>query len=691
MDATVASLAVIVINWNTRELLSECLTSIAASAGERDVDVVVVDNGSSDGSAAMVRERFPAVRLIANAENRGFARANNQAIAATDAPYVLMLNSDAQLSGHALETLLARLVATPRAGLVGAQLRSPNGRFQCSHARFPSFRQEALILSGLGRALRGPWYPSAGPDGDANARIVDWVGGACMLARRAALDAVGGFDECYPLYGEETDLCYALRQAGWEVWYEPAAVVVHLGGASTALIVEPREARLYRGRMRFFRKHYGERAARLFALELCAFMVPKIAGHRTLRALSGGRLGRRTLSLRALRAALDERDDLAAVAPVRASPRARGIRPARDDGRQLVLATTALSAAQGEDAAHREHARVDYVELQRLVGAEVLDYGSYPRGRTGAAIRWLETQLRSDPYLAIRALPRLRHDRPVVCLSERVGVPLAALRRARVHDARLRVLFQGWSERQEAVITRLNLFAQMERIAVLSRAQRDHFIALGAAPERVHVVRWSPDHRFFTPMEASPAADVPIALTLGERRHRDYSWLFAAIAGLRVELRVLAYGYSGAREKHGTALESPPPNTTVLPRAPAARLRELYAEAQFVVLPVYDLLYPAGVTAALEAMCMGRAVIATRSRGLADYLRDGETCLLVDPGDVAALRHAVERLAGDPALARRLGANGRRMIDAELNLPRYVRDLAAALAEEPAEGGEAHS
>lgn len=307
MHRAVARIAVIVINWNTRELLAECLDSIAACAraGVAELEVVVVDNGSSDGSAAMVRERFPGVRLIANPDNRGFAAANNQAIAATETPDVLLLNSDARISPAALAALTARLAAAPRAGLIGAQLRSPNGGFQHSHARFPSFAQQALMLTGIGRMLRGPWYPSAGPDVDRAARVVEWVGGACMLARRDALAAVGGFDEGYLLYGEETDLCYALRQAGWEVWYEPAAVVIHHKGASATRLAEAREARLYGGQLRFFAKHYGARAARLLRLELYAILLPKIAVHRALRGMSGGRVGRRTLSLRALRAVLE--------------------------------------------------------------------------------------------------------------------------------------------------------------------------------------------------------------------------------------------------------------------------------------------------------------------------------------------------------------------------------------------------
>lgn len=322
MDDPVARVAVIIVSWNTRGLLADCLQSVAETAGA-DSETVVVDNHSGDGSQVMLRERFPRVRLIENDFNRGFGAANNQAIAATDAPYVLMLNSDACLPPGALARLLERLEREPRAGLVGAQLRYPDGAFQFSHARFPGLWQELLVLSGLGRWCYGRWYPSGDPDTARGARVVDWVGGACMLARRAALAAVGGFDEGYFMYGEEMDLCYALRAAGWEVWYEPAAVVVHHGGGSSRQTADAIEARLYRGRLRFFRKHYGAAAARLFAAELWLLTPPKLALHALLRMLSGGRIGRRVISLHALRAVLVAANDrVPAGAEASRTPRA---------------------------------------------------------------------------------------------------------------------------------------------------------------------------------------------------------------------------------------------------------------------------------------------------------------------------------------------------------------------------------
>ncbi len=296
-----AHLAVIVVSWNTCALLAESLASVAEATAGLDVEAIVVDNASTDGSAAMVRADFPTVRLLVNATNVGFARANNLGVAATDAALLLLLNSDARLGGEALQRLLARMRAAPRAGVIGAELRNPDGTFQYSHAPFPTLGMELLMLSGLGRKVFGSWYPSRGPRSGDAACTVDWVGGACMLARRAAFEAVAGFDEGYELYGEEVDLCYRLRRAGWEVWYEPAARVVHHGGAGTSQLASLREAHLYRSRLRFFRLHYGPAAAALLATQILLCTTPKIVAHGALRRLSGGRIGRTVIGWRALR------------------------------------------------------------------------------------------------------------------------------------------------------------------------------------------------------------------------------------------------------------------------------------------------------------------------------------------------------------------------------------------------------
>lgn len=298
-----ARVSAVVVNWNTRQLLERCLESLAdAGAGLVD-ETIVVDNASTDDSARMVREGFPSVRLIESVRNEGFARANNRGVRAAHGEYVLLLNTDAFLAAGALRAMIALMDLLPEAGLVGARLQNADGTFQASHTPFPTLWREFLILSSLGRALFGPWYPSRGP-GDSRPLLVDYVEGACMLARRHAYLFVGGFDEGYFMYAEDVDLCRAIRDAGWEVWYQPDAVVTHLGGGSSGGRRPEREADLYRSRVRYQRKYHGNPAARALKAMILATALAKLALHGGLRMLSGGRRGRTVPSPRYLGARL---------------------------------------------------------------------------------------------------------------------------------------------------------------------------------------------------------------------------------------------------------------------------------------------------------------------------------------------------------------------------------------------------
>jgi N-acetylglucosaminyl-diphospho-decaprenol L-rhamnosyltransferase len=297
VNAERVDVSVIIVNWNTRDLLVQCLLSLYDTADDLDFEVIVVDNASADGSAEIVCREFPQVRLIQNAENVGFARANNQAMAVSQGRYVLLFNSDAIATPGAIQSLVSLADAELRAGIVGAQLLNPDGSFQASHTPFPTLWQEFLILAGLGRLLRGRWYPSRGPEEDKSPQVVDYVEGACMLVRREAFEDVGGLDEAYFMYAEEVDWCYAMREKGWQVWYQSAAKVIHLGGGSSQNRRPQREADLYRSRVRFFRKYYGDRAASLLKLQIYGFTAIKIAVHGLLRLASGGRYGRSVVPL----------------------------------------------------------------------------------------------------------------------------------------------------------------------------------------------------------------------------------------------------------------------------------------------------------------------------------------------------------------------------------------------------------
>jgi len=264
MDAA-PDVSIILVSWNTRELLLGCLESLSAAVGTLRTDIWMVDNGSTDGSVAAVRERFPLVRLLENDGNPGFAAANNQAIAASAGRYTLLLNSDTIAEPASIERLVRFADGQPTAGIIGARLLNRDGSFQASFADFPSLRSELLSVTGIGPRLFGRWYPSYGPRRSQMARRVDWIQGACMLARRAAIEQAGPMDEQYFMYNEEIDWCMQMWRAGWEVWYLPEARIVHYGGQSTRQIRHAMVQALYRSKVRFFRKHYGPAAA--FALQ----------------------------------------------------------------------------------------------------------------------------------------------------------------------------------------------------------------------------------------------------------------------------------------------------------------------------------------------------------------------------------------------------------------------------------------
>jgi N-acetylglucosaminyl-diphospho-decaprenol L-rhamnosyltransferase len=299
-------ISIIILNWNTRDLLAQCLDSIEQHKDTLQLEIIVVDNASTDGSQAMLKENYPQIRLITNNQNVGFAKGNNQAMQLAQGDYFLLWNSDTFATPGAIQSLLALAEKEPRAAIVGAQLWNADKSFQASYSPFPNQWREFLILTGMGRRLLGHAYPSLGPDEEKGPQIVDYVEGACLLVRRQAFQDVGGFDEGYFMYAEEVDWCYTMAKHGWQVWYQPEARVIHLGGASSADRRTHREADLYRSRIRFFRKHYGSRSAQLLKIQIYISAALKNVIHGMLRRLTGGRYGRPVVSLQHLANQLEE-------------------------------------------------------------------------------------------------------------------------------------------------------------------------------------------------------------------------------------------------------------------------------------------------------------------------------------------------------------------------------------------------
>lgn len=266
----VARLDVCIVSWRTRELLRACLHSVVGLpaggvAGQPGVArVIVVDNASGDGTVGMVGSEFPGVHLIANAENRSYAAANNQAIRAGDAPFVLLLNPDTELKPGALATLLRVFQEGPRIGGVAPQLVFPDGRIQRSCRSFPEPAAVLFDAFGLSRLFPGSArlgrYRMTYWDHNSR-REVDQPMASALALRRAALDEVGLFDESFPLYFNDTDLCYRLRQAGWRIVFDPRAQVLHHHGQSTRQVRAKALVESHRSLIRFYRKHYRGKAS----------------------------------------------------------------------------------------------------------------------------------------------------------------------------------------------------------------------------------------------------------------------------------------------------------------------------------------------------------------------------------------------------------------------------------------------
>lgn len=274
-----AGLSVIVVAWNTRELLRMCLRTVYAQGlppGCAPLEVIVVDNASSDGSRDMVRGEFAAVRLVENPANLGFAAANNQGLRLASGRYQVLLNPDTELHPGALGALAEFLDGYPEAGAAGALLLNPDGSLQTSAYPMLGLGKELWRMFHLDRALRLASYPLEAWSED-GPRRVGVAQGACLALRREALDGVGLLDERYFMYTEEVDLCYRLAQAGWGVYWVPQARVLHFGGQSTRQVEAQMFLQLYESKVRFFRKHRGPWAARFYKLILAAASLPRVA------------------------------------------------------------------------------------------------------------------------------------------------------------------------------------------------------------------------------------------------------------------------------------------------------------------------------------------------------------------------------------------------------------------------------
>ena len=275
-------LSVIIVNWNTRQLLAECLRSVKDNLQDLSIELFVVDNGSTDSSLEMVRIEFPEVTLIENRENLGFAMANNQAIQRSQGRYILLLNSDAFLTLNAIQKMICVMEFDLSIGIAGARLVYPDGRPQVSHGPLPNFWIEVCSLYGLDKLHKVKVDQQDYED-------TGWVDGACMLIRKTLLDQVGLLDESFFMFSEEVDLCNRCHKLGAKVVYIQSVNVIHVRGGSTGQTVQ-RVMRLYSGKLHYFNKYYGPNAERQLRRIMIMAAMTKVIFYRFLRVISLGRI-----------------------------------------------------------------------------------------------------------------------------------------------------------------------------------------------------------------------------------------------------------------------------------------------------------------------------------------------------------------------------------------------------------------
>jgi GT2 family glycosyltransferase len=281
---TCPKVAIVVVSHNTRDLLLRCIRSVIQSTRADEVEIVIVDNASKDGSYDAVCTDHPDAIAMRNEINIGFAAACNQGIAATIAPIILLLNSDAQLTSQAFRAL-CDCMRQDRCGAAGCRLVDAVGAEMVSVRNFLTPFNQALELTGVTNGFRSRRLTRtyrAARSGEAPDCSVDWVEGSCLILRRTALAEVGLFDEHFFMYSEDEDLCFRLRLAGWSVCYSAFGTAIHVGGASTAQNRVEMLRHFYSSQLYFLSKHRGTPTVLIYlgsmilVLTLKRFLLPML-------------------------------------------------------------------------------------------------------------------------------------------------------------------------------------------------------------------------------------------------------------------------------------------------------------------------------------------------------------------------------------------------------------------------------
>lgn len=272
-------LSISIVNWNTCNLLDQCISSIQKASPGIEYEIIVVDNASSDNSVQMLKDKHPDVIVVVNSDNAGFASANNQAYARSSGRYFMLLNPDTICLSESLSELVHFMDANPSAGVAGPLVLNQDRSLQYSWARFPSLSSECM-----GKLDRLIMPQRICPETAEQTRNVgpfqtDWVGGCALAARRNAIEQIGLMDDSLFMYSEETDWCLRFHKAGWTIHVDPLAEIVHLGGQSSMQVADNCVGHLFNSKIAYFRKHHGQLPAAILKM---SFVVRK--GLRKLKS-----------------------------------------------------------------------------------------------------------------------------------------------------------------------------------------------------------------------------------------------------------------------------------------------------------------------------------------------------------------------------------------------------------------------
>lgn len=338
----------------------------------------------------------------------------------------------------------------------------------------------------------------------------------------------------------------------------------------------------------------------------------------------------------------------------------------------LMLIPSVAKQGVAEAVQQDRHPTMDYFALQERLKADILDFSAFERADCPTLVRHAR-RAGNDAALAMLGYLKRKEYDVIFSNSESVSIPLALLLKRHRKRPRHVLIGHRLTPPKKKPFFRA-LHAQMDAIIVYSELQRKYGIEqLGIAPEKLHLIPFHADHRFYRPLEPSPEAQGNIISGAG-LEWRDYPTLIEAVTGMEVELRL---GAASPWSKHRNETESMalPPNVKAQ-RYDYFALRQLYADSKFIVVPLYENDFQAGITTILEGMAMGKAVITTRTQGSANAIQEGRNGLLVPPGDVEAWRNAIRALLNDEAKAEQMGRAGRIDIEQGMGLEHWVDRIA---------------